>query len=167
QIEYWPPAGTSATARAIDVYHLTQSRGDWYAVAWCHLRRDLRIFALSRIKSAVPTADRYVIPADFDVKAYFRNSLGIELAGEAQEIRLRFDADQARWVCERTWHLSQAMAPQADGSLILTLQVGISTELKQWILGYGPHVEVLSPAGLRDAISADLRAAAALYETGV
>ena len=36
-------------------------------------------------------------------------------------------------------------------------------ELKNWILGFGPYMEVLRPPPLRDEVAAAVKAMAALY----
>lgn len=48
--------------RLIDVYRI-KPNGE--IEAYCHLRRDLRNFRLSRILSAEPTSDVYTIPTDY------------------------------------------------------------------------------------------------------
>jgi predicted DNA-binding transcriptional regulator YafY len=52
--------------RVIDPYHLTYHAGGLYLIAHCHLRRDVGIFALERIRSAQLLRDRYSVPASFD-----------------------------------------------------------------------------------------------------
>jgi predicted DNA-binding transcriptional regulator YafY len=37
-------------------------------------------------------------------------------------------------------------------------------ELANWVLGFGPHLQVLRPAALRERVARDLRAASELYE---
>src|SRR5439155_22368065 len=50
-IEYFAAHSGETTRRRIDPYRLVESRGAWYVVAYCHLRIDLRLFALHRIAS--------------------------------------------------------------------------------------------------------------------
>jgi predicted DNA-binding transcriptional regulator YafY len=38
-------------------------------------------------------------------------------------------------------------------------------ELANWVLGFGPHMQVLRPAALRERLARDLRAASELYES--
>ena len=49
-IEYLGGGRGSATERAVDVYGLVYRTGFWYAVAYCHLREDLRVFRLDRVR---------------------------------------------------------------------------------------------------------------------
>lgn len=163
--EYYAAHSDTVTARDVDVYHLTHRRGDWYAVGWCHLRGALRTFALSRMRAVVLTEGRYEIPADFNAADYFRGSLGVDSSGTPSEIRLAFDAVEARYIVERTWHPSQRLEHQPDGGLHMWLEVRPGPELIQWIMSYGPGVRVLEPASLAAEIGRLHRAAAARYRS--
>ena len=52
---------------------------------------------------------------------------------------------------------------EADGSWLLELPFSDARELIMDILRYGPDVEVLAPASLRAAVSADLNSALKKY----
>ena len=70
-----------------------------------------------------------------------------------------FSAEIAGYVRERTWHESQTLADEPDGGVRLTLEVAPSFDLKSWIKGFLPQVEVVRPARLRDEIARELEAA--------
>jgi proteasome accessory factor B len=70
---------------------------------------------------------------------------------------VRFDAFASQLVRERFWHSSQTMAERRDGTVELTLRLGSLEEVERWILGWGEHAEVLSPAALRRRIAAVAR----------
>ena len=53
---------------------------------------------------------------------------------------------------ERIWHHSQTNRINSDGSVELSMNVSLSAELKQWLLGFGPEVEVLAPQKLAEDI---------------
>lgn len=163
RIEYYSPAGDETTQRDIDIYHLAHVRGDWYAVAYCHLRKALRTFALSRMKSVRLLDVRYQIPATFSVAEYFKDALGVLAGPEPQTVVLAFDAEAARWVRERVWHPTQTLESLDDGGLRLTMCVTLSVELTRWILSWGGHVRALSPAPLRQQLEREVRAMAALH----
>ncbi|MCC2668471.1 MAG: transcriptional regulator-like protein, partial [Armatimonadetes bacterium] len=87
-----------------------------------------------------------------------------ERGDKPYEVVLRFDAYQARWIRERSWHPSQQVDAHPDGGLTLRLTVGGGGDLLRWVLGYGSHVEVVSPPSLRQrpADLPHLRASASL-----
>ena len=62
-----------------------------------------------------------------------------------QTVRLRFNAVAARWVREKTWHVTQTFNEHEDGSLTLTFAVNHLAEVKRWVLSFGCDCEVLGP----------------------
>jgi predicted DNA-binding transcriptional regulator YafY len=146
--------------RTIDPYHLTYFNGGLYLVAYCHLRKSIRIFAVERVRAIDVERTKFMPPADFDVARYLNNALGI-LRGEIVTVRVAFVAAVARYIRERLWHPSQQFRDLSDGRLEVTLKVADTLEVRRWILGYGVQAEVLEPAALREALRAE---AAALAE---
>src|SRR5206468_85966 len=59
EILYWSASRDCDTRRRVDPYHLACLSGDWYLVAYCHLRKDVRMFVPSRIHSLALTADTF------------------------------------------------------------------------------------------------------------
>lgn len=162
-LEHYAPHRNETTRRQLDLYHLKRFRGDWYAVGYCHLRQTVRTFALSRVRLVQEEPAAYEVPESFDAEAFFGGSMGIEAGGQIQDVVVDFDAYQARWVREYLWHGSQVLEDLPDGRLRVRMQVALSTELRQWILGYGCHAQVAAPAELVTLIREELRAALALY----
>ena len=64
---------------------------------------------------------------------------------------------------ETTWHPTERVTRQADGSVIWRARVPGTIEIRRWILQWGAQVEVLAPPELRDEVAATYRRAAARY----
>ena len=79
------------------------------------------------------------------------------------QVRVRFSSVQARWIRERRYHASQQTEEQPDGSLLLSMEVAGTEEVRRWLLGYGAEVEVLEPASLRAEIQEELQKLHRLY----
>jgi hypothetical protein len=79
------------------------------------------------------------------------------------EIVLRFVPGVASRVLEATWHPTQAVATEADGSLEWRATVSGTIEIRLWILSWGDDVEVVSPVSLRDDVADTHRRALARY----
>ena len=125
-----------------------------YVVGHDHLRNDMRVFAVDRIRSVSLTNRRFEIPEDFDFEAFTRTAFNT-IWGETQEVKIRFSSSQAPYIRERTWHPSQKIETEPDGSIILTLQVADLWEVKFWLIGFGVEAEVLERAELRDEVKAE------------
>ena len=85
----------------------------------------------------------------------FKHSLGVH-RGPATKVQLRFHAQIAASVKERTWHASQRFKDRTDGSVMMTLEVSDDYALRSWLLGFGRFVRVLAPSELVDWIEEEL-----------
>jgi predicted DNA-binding transcriptional regulator YafY len=61
------------------------------------------------------------------------------------------------------WHPSQKIEQQNNGQLTVSYQVAGTSEIKRWILGFGPLAEVLEPESLRREIASESARLASLY----
>ena len=75
-----------------------------------------------------------------------------------------FSPYQARWIRERRYHPSQQTEEFPDGSLLVSMEVAGTEEVRRWLLGYGAEVEVLEPASLRAEIRTELQKLLAIYD---
>jgi predicted DNA-binding transcriptional regulator YafY len=161
-VEYRSMSRRKASRRRIDPYHLWLYDGSFYLIGWCHARRGVRTFAVDRIRACEPTGERFAMPEGFDAKDYMASSFGV-FQGPPVTVRIRFAPSAAVYVRERTWHPSQRLSPEPDGSLLFEVDVADSDEIRSWVLGWGPNAEVLAPAGLRRAVRDAARATARRY----
>ncbi|PTA68768.1 helix-turn-helix transcriptional regulator [Deinococcus arcticus] len=63
------------STRQVDIYRVVHFDGRWYAVGWCHLRREKRSFRVDRIGALEVLPATFTPPADFDAAAYLRAQL--------------------------------------------------------------------------------------------
>jgi predicted DNA-binding transcriptional regulator YafY len=159
QMRYLSASTGKTGRREVDPYHLWYAAGGLYLIGYCHRRRDVRMFAVERIRSLTITDHPYQLPLGFDVEAYVQDAL-VVMRGRQIGVELVFDRPTAAWARDRVWHPSQALAPLRDGRLRMTLRVADTRELVGWILGFGRGVKVLRPADLRDRVRAEALAVA-------
>ena len=105
-------------------------------------------FKLERIKKARLTAKNFEIPAGVDIGKLLSSSWGIIWGGDI-EVVLKFSPNVTRRVKESVWHPSQVITNSPDGGCLLKLKISSLVEITPWIRGWGPDVEVISPAELR------------------
>ena len=158
EIVYWTPSRNETCCRVVDPYHLASIDGDWFLVAYCHLREDVRMFSPGRIRELHETGKTFARPADFHINDYldvgFRKMRG---SGPTQTICLRFTSTAAHLIRERIWHSTQQLADHADGSLTLTFRVNQLAEVKRWVLSFGAECKVLEPRQLREQIYSEAK----------
>jgi predicted DNA-binding transcriptional regulator YafY len=166
RIRHYRRGSDDAMEREVSPQRLVHYRDNWYLDAWCHMRRALRTFAVDAIleSRALGRACREV--PDTDLDAALAAGYGIFAGAGVETAVLRFDPVRARWVSREQWHPRQEGQFELDGAWILRVPYSDPRELLMDILKYGPDVEVLAPATLREAVRAALGAAAGRYGPG-
>jgi predicted DNA-binding transcriptional regulator YafY len=162
-IDYWTASRDDLTTRRIDPYHLTLIDNDWYLVAFCHLRNEVRMFAPLRIRSAALAPGSFTRPDSFDITDYLGDSFRAVRGDSSHEVTLCFTPTTAGRVEEKIWHKTQRLEKQPDGSLLMHLTVSDFIELKRWVLSWGKDCEVLGPEELRKQINEEVSALMAAY----
>ena len=163
EMEYYSASSGQTNTRTVDPYHLHNIHGDWYLIAYCHTRREPRDFLTSRIKAHKRLPSTFQVVPDFSLNAYLETGFLAERATDPENIVIKFDEYQARWIRERQWHSSQQIEELPSGELILHLRVGGLGEVKRWVMGYGSHAEVVEPESLRDEIKAEIKKMQQIY----
>jgi predicted DNA-binding transcriptional regulator YafY len=151
QIRYFSASRNTSTRREVDPYRLWYTQGGLYLVAYCHWRREVRLFAVERIRGLTLTDHPFQLPLNFDLEAYVRDTIGV-MRGQPSTVELVLDKATAAWAKDRIWHPSQQISPQKDGRLLLTLKVAVTPELVGWVLSFGGGATVLRPDELRAAV---------------
>jgi predicted DNA-binding transcriptional regulator YafY len=162
-IAYVSRGSNERTEREISPQRLVHYRENWYCDAWCHLREDLRSFAVDAIQSAEPVDRRAKNIPERDLDEVLASGYGIFSGRKTTWAKLRFTPERARWVASEEWHPQQKSRFEADGSYLLEVPFSDDRELVMDILRHGSHVAVLEPAGLRTAVRDQLAAALAHY----
>ena len=154
EIAYFAMSRGKESKRKVDPYRIWFFNGTFYMVGYCHLRREVRIFALDRIKMLHQTGESFDVPDDFDLEDFMGQSFGV-YRGETEKVKIRFSADIAGYIKEKIWHESQKVTSRKDGSLILEAEVAGIDEIRFWVMTWGAGAEVLEPASLRERIQAE------------
>lgn len=153
------------TRRKVNPYRIWFFNGTFYLVGYCHLRSEVRIFALDRIRTLTVTNEYFTVPEDFDFEDMMRGSFGV-ITGTPEQVRIVFGKKVAGYIAERVWHSSQKLSPRDDGTLLFEANIAVNEELKTWILSWGSDSEVLHPPRLIDAMRAEIQKLSGIYRTG-
>ena len=156
---YWSASQNRETDRIVDPLHLSLVDNDWYLIAHCHTRQEVRMFSTVRIRGAKPTGQKFQRPEDFDITKYLGNSFRA-VRGDGDQtwhVRLRFGPEMSGRISEKVWHHTQQLEPQPDGSVIMQLQVSSLIEIRRWVLYWGADCQVLEPEELKHFIAAAAR----------
>ena len=144
---------------------LKEFNGRWFLLAWQADRDEPRTLSLDRIVAFEP-ADGALPERRFDAEKYFAGLVGVTPeSAEAVTVRLRFSPQRGHYVATKKIHPSQRERRLDNGLWDVTLRVRPNRELEARLLEFGPDVEVLEPAELREKIKECLRKAWQLYQT--
>ncbi len=133
-----------------------------YLIGWDETRDGLRTFKIERILDAALTP-RTFDPPEGGIEDSLRRAWDIIADQSEVEVVLRFAPTVAGRVEEATWHPTQRVEREPDGSLAWRATVSGTIEIRLWILSWGDEVEVLAPAALRDDVIATWRRALERY----
>ncbi len=162
-ITYYSRARDEQTQRDISPQRLVHYRENWYVDAWCHLREDIRSFAVDAIRDAVLLDQPALEVNEQQLDAVLAAGYGIFSGRDVQWAVLRFSPRRARWVAAEQWHPQQRARTEPDGTYVLEVPYSDPRELIMDILKHGPEVEVVAPPELRREVGESLRATAATY----
>lgn len=129
------------TRRDVDPYHLTRLADDWYLTAYCHLRRAIRVFRLTRIDELA------ILETTFDDAG--PQAGGMEGSHDQPLfVQALFQSDMARWARESL--RDTVLEEEATRAGVrFTLLVESQGSIVRSLLGWGGDVRVLEPAWLQ------------------
>lgn len=140
-------SGSGDTVRDLDPYGLVYRTGRWYAVGWCHLREDVRVFRLDRVLDAVQREETFTPPSGFDAHAHLLRSLSTAWTGWTAEVLLTAPLEEAReWISPIVGTLDET----PDG-LLLRIQADNLRWMAHYLLGLPWPFQVLKPVELQGA----------------
>lgn len=161
---YQKPGAANGKDYLVDPYALVLYQYGLYLIGYSHRAGEIRTFAVERIKSVEITEGMFELPKSFSLTERFEQGFGL-IEEAPQEVKIWISSDWAHIVKERSWHPTQALKPQKDGSVILSMRCGGLEELTSWVLSFGPGARVLAPQALIDNVSSQLTLAVKPYQS--
>jgi len=157
-MRYYAASDNKESERTIDPYLLHIYRAtNPYVIGYCHLRNAIRWFRIDRIKQLKILDESFERPSDFNSKIYLNQIFQAEVGSVSHQVAIWFDSSTAPFLRERTWHMSQQITEQDDGSMTLHLKVTGLKEIKRWVMGYGKGAKVLEPQELVDLVKDEIK----------
>ncbi len=139
--------------RVLDPYGLVYREGYWYAVGFCHLRQDIRVFRLDRVISAMLREETFTRPADFDALAHVERAIARTPGMWHVIVLLKTTLAAARH------QISPALATleeTADG-VLMRCYVNELEWIAYLLAGLGCELVIQTPDELREALAAHAR----------
>lgn len=163
-VEYWPFSGDSPLHLRIAPLALRYLEGSLFVVAreWPNGR--LRTFALERLARPRVIRRKYKLERPGRLERYLDEHFSTAAAKELTKIVVSFSPSAVWVVTERTWHPSQRVTLEDDGTALVSLRVPGFAWVEAWVLGFGSKALVLEPRELIWRVFAELDRARKRYE---
>ncbi len=151
-----------------DPYTLIAYKGGLYLAGRSNLSDQVLYLAVERMRHIDfvqhdGRTERFVMPTSWHPERHTEGVFGIVDGPETEVELLICNAETEIYLRSRSIHPTQKFHKQPDGKTILTMNVRGTTELRNWILGFGPWLEVLKPAELRAEIGTLFSEASGIY----
>lgn len=160
---YNSASGGQTKWRVVHPYHLHLARGEWILLAFDEDRQELRSFNAHRIEQLQIQKVSFVRALDFDPEKSKREVLWAETGKCIHDVAVAFDAYQARYIRERSWHPEERVEEADGGGLTLYFPASGLQEVARWVMGYGKHARVMEPPELREIVASHVRELAQIY----
>lgn len=146
EFEYCPIHGETRLRR-VEPHTLVFKGYAWYLLAYCLLRRDFRVFRLSRMAGLRLTRDHF-IRRKIDPAPYFTPEAD---SRERMDLVLKFEAGHEVRLLET--FSRRFLEFRDDGSVLARLSLPDDPWTHSFILGFGDTCEVVSPEALRRKVA--------------
>lgn len=135
----------AVTERDIDCYGIVFHQGTWYAVGWCWLRQDIRIFRLDRIMQARASSAQFTPPASFDCLAFVLQHFAAIPDTWHIQVELHDSLERLRTVVPPTF----ATLEIAPSGVLLQAYDNDLAHMARFLVTLGCPFRVRQPAALR------------------
>ena len=148
-IEYHDRNG-SVTERVIEPHALVYKQGLWYALAFCRLRGEFRLFKTGRIASARILGERFTRRDASEIPPLFTSWYS-----EADCVNAVFAVNRNIMSDVEEW-LGIGCVKEGPDGIVAEARLPAGRGLIAKILGFGKDLEVLQPPSLRKEVIAQL-----------
>ncbi|MBA3458491.1 MAG: transcriptional regulator [Deltaproteobacteria bacterium] len=155
----WKGTTRKHTARPL---RLIWHRSALYLFACLGERSEITTLAVHRIKDLDLTRESFTAPKA-DVDAHVQKAFGIFVSDKEEDVEIRFDADIAWRVEERTHHPNESKERLPDGTLRYRVRSSAQWEVIPWIQSFGPFAELVAPDSWRAALRGNLETTSQRY----
>lgn len=162
RMQYFSLSSAREKEYVVEPHRLVYAQGGLYVLAFVPDYREMRTFAVERIRALSPLDERFT-PSEEPADA-FAHSIGVN-QGTPERIEIAFEPRIAPYVRERRWHASQTVTARDDGGVTVTLDVCNDWALKSWILSFGPLARVVAPESLARQIRDEIDRTRSQYAT--
>lgn len=154
--------GGEASERQFDCYGVVYHSERWYAVGYCHLRQEIRVFRLDRIAMLTERDEYFMPPPDFDSLAYLMQSFAAIPSRWLVEVLLQTDLEQAR---DHTSATFATLEETGEGILMRAYDDDLA-HTARFLVSLNCPFRIIGPPELAEEVRALARSLLAMSEAG-
>ncbi|WDP84864.1 MAG: WYL domain-containing protein [Desulfobacter sp.] len=136
--------------------HFYENNGGLYLFALKMQTREIRTYAVERIKTIQRLKRNVNYPNHFDPQAVLNSAFNLT-HGDPVRVKIRFSPNEAPYIKEKSWAADQQIQNHSDGSLTLSMTISGRRDVKRWVMSFGKEARVLEPEDLRMEIKDELK----------
>lgn len=159
EIEYCTGYEGHHNHRVVDFYGMLYWNNKWYAVAFCHLRNEIRSFRVDRIVNIISTKNSFKRPKDFSAREFFiKNLLADEESKEGLcTLVIEGKEEVLNDICAH-WFLGYHLIERTECKAnFLMDKHSIHTYVPHILLQYGKSIKVIEPNSFKDSMASILK----------
>lgn len=148
EIEY-TNADENKSKRALEAVGISYSHPNWYLSAWCHLRKEYRMFRLDRISGIQITDNKHT-----KIHPPLESLLNeVDTPQCLTEVVLHTSKEIARYCADRCYFMGLTGEKELpDGQVEQTYMAYSLEPLARWVLANADTTSVVSPVEIKDII---------------
>ena len=136
--------------RCVSPYGVIHHFGKSYLIA--EENGEILTFNILNIRDAKPLEQTFHKPVDFSLKEYAcQNAIGI-FHGDEENIVLLFTKEAASFIENYSFHPTQKMKKNKDGSITLSMRTGGLRELCYFLVAWEDSVQIIAPELLKQTM---------------
>ena len=146
------------TEHRANPYHVICQKGNWYMLAYDFNHDRITTFSLARFKDIEIEENAFSVPEGFNPRLYFDSSFGVwNNDTPPVKIELLFSKEINTYILERTWHDTQEIRQNDDGTVYLSFLSNQLQETLHWVMHFGSSVRILNPPELAEQVKEEAR----------
>lgn len=147
EIEYIN-AGENKSKRLLEAVGISYSHPRWYLAAWCHLRKEYRMFRLDRIENIKITTDRHT-----KIHPPLESLIEVDNPECLQEVILHTSKEISRHFADRCHYMGLTNEKElANGQIEQTYMAYSLEGLARWVLANADTTTVVKPMDIKNII---------------
>ncbi len=164
KITYQTRGKQQTTERLVSPQRLTSYKNSWYLDAWCHLRENIRLFALEQIQQLTIDIEKSKRLPIETLRAHYAESYGIFSGQMKSTATIKININQAPWTLFEHWHSKQQIERLDDEHILLKIPYNDHRELVGDVMRLGTAAQIIEPSALKQIIATELQSVLSHYK---